>query len=102
MGNTADAEFSTMDSLYPLPDDVAFIDYAKNTYKALPQLLVKNGYKTYSMHGDVPTGEVVPFWLHVCNVPDDPVNTSAIGKSADVNEVVFTAGMQLDAVFKYT
>lgn len=56
-GNTADAEFSTMDSLYPLPDDVVFIDYAKNTYKALPQLLVKNGYKTYSMHGDVPT-----FW----------------------------------------
>ena len=38
-GNTADAEFSTMDSLYPLPDDVVFIDYAKNHYKALPQLL---------------------------------------------------------------
>ena len=56
-GNTADAEFSTMNSLYPLPDDVAFIDYAKNTYIALPQLLVNNGYKTYSMHGDVPT-----FW----------------------------------------
>jgi len=56
-GNTADAEFVTMNSLYALPDDVAFIDYAKNTYKALPQLLVNNGYKTYSMHGDVPT-----FW----------------------------------------
>jgi phosphoglycerol transferase MdoB-like AlkP superfamily enzyme len=56
-GNTADAEFSTMNSLYPLPDDVVFIDYAKNTYKALPQLLVSNGYKTYSLHGDVPT-----FW----------------------------------------
>jgi len=56
-GNTADAEFSTMDSLYPLADDVVFIDYAKNSYKALPQLLVNNGYKTYSLHGDVPT-----FW----------------------------------------
>ena len=56
-GNTADAEFSTMDSLYPLPDDVVFIDYAKNSYKALPQFLVNNGYKTYSLHGDVPT-----FW----------------------------------------
>ena len=56
-GNTADAEFSTMNSLYPLPDDVAFIDYAKNQYHALPQLLVNNGYQTYSMHGDVPT-----FW----------------------------------------
>ncbi len=56
-GNTADAEFATMNSLYPLADDVVFINYAKNTYKALPQLLVKNGYKTYAMHGDVPT-----FW----------------------------------------
>ena len=56
-GNTADAEFSTMNSLYPLPNDVAFIDYAKNNYRALPQLLVSNGYKTYSFHGDVPT-----FW----------------------------------------
>ncbi len=56
-GNTADTEFSTMNSLYPLANDVAFIDYAKNTYSALPQLLVNNGYKTYSMHGDVPT-----FW----------------------------------------
>ena len=56
-GNTADAEFSTMTSLYPLPDDVVFIDYAKNQYNALPQLLKDNGYGTYVMHGDVPT-----FW----------------------------------------
>ena len=56
-GNTADTEFSTMNSLYPLPDDVVFIDYAKNNYKALPQLLAKIGYETYSLHGDVPT-----FW----------------------------------------
>ncbi|MCX6724419.1 MAG: LTA synthase family protein [Candidatus Staskawiczbacteria bacterium] len=56
-GNTADTEFSTMNSLYPLPDDVVFINYAKNQYEALPQLLVNNGYKTYSLHGDVPT-----FW----------------------------------------
>lgn len=56
-GNTADAEFTTMDSLYPLPDDVVFIDYAKNQYKALPELLKNNGYGTYSFHGDVPT-----FW----------------------------------------
>lgn len=56
-GNTADTEFSTMNSLYPLANDVVFINYAKNQYKALPQLLVNNGYKTYSLHGDVPT-----FW----------------------------------------
>lgn len=56
-GNTADTEFCTMNSLYPLPDDVVFIDYAKNQYRALPQLLKDNGYSTYSFHGDVPT-----FW----------------------------------------
>ncbi|MCX6721098.1 MAG: LTA synthase family protein, partial [Candidatus Staskawiczbacteria bacterium] len=56
-GNTADAEFSTMNSLYSLPDDVVFVNYAKNQYKALPQLLKKNGYGTYCFHGDVAT-----FW----------------------------------------
>lgn len=56
-GNTADAEFSIMNSLYPLPDAVVFIDYAKNNYTALPALLAKNGYGTFSLHGDVPT-----FW----------------------------------------
>jgi len=56
-GNTADTEFSTMNSLYPLPDDVVFINYAKNTYNALPKLLADSGYSTYSLHGDVPT-----FW----------------------------------------
>jgi lipoteichoic acid synthase len=56
-GNTADAEFSTLNSLYPLPDDVVFINYAKNQFKALPKLLKSYGYGTYSFHGDVPT-----FW----------------------------------------
>ena len=56
-GNTADAEFSTMNTLYPLPDDVVFIDYAKNKYEALPKILNENGYNIYSLHGDVLT-----FW----------------------------------------
>ena len=56
-GNTADAEFVTMNSLYALPDDVAFIDYAQNNYNAFPQLLDNNSYHTYSLHGDVAT-----FW----------------------------------------
>jgi len=56
-GNTADTEFSITNSLYPLPDDVAFVNYAHNNYNALPQLLVDNNYHTYSFHGDVPT-----FW----------------------------------------
>ncbi len=56
-GNTADAEFSTLNSLYPLPDDVVFIDYAHNYYNALPKLFTSHGYSAYALNGDVPT-----FW----------------------------------------
>ncbi|MDE2079599.1 MAG: sulfatase-like hydrolase/transferase, partial [Patescibacteria group bacterium] len=52
-GNTADAEFSTLNSLYPLSNEVAFIAYPHNAYDALPGTLVKNGYHTYALHGDV-------------------------------------------------
>ncbi|MCK9351869.1 MAG: LTA synthase family protein [Candidatus Paceibacterota bacterium] len=56
-GNTADAEFVTLNSLYSLPNTVAFIDFAHNKYQALPSLLKQNGYHTYALHADVPT-----FW----------------------------------------
>ncbi len=56
-GNTADAEFVTQNSLYPLSNTVAFIDYAHNTYVAMPKWLKQEGYSTVVMHDDVPT-----FW----------------------------------------
>ena len=56
-GNTADAEFSTMTSLYPLANDVVFVSYAENKYEALPALLKNSGYFTCSLHGDAPA-----FW----------------------------------------
>jgi len=56
-GNTADAEFVTLNSLYPLANTVAFIDFARNTYQALPSLLKEKGYSTSVFHGDVPN-----FW----------------------------------------
>ena len=59
-GTTADAEFMTMNSLYSLPDAVAFIQYPYDAYDALPDLLKQNGYGTYSMHGDLPG-----FWNRV-------------------------------------
>ncbi len=52
-GTTADAEFMTLDSLYSLPDTVAFIKYPYDNYNALPELLADNGYHTYAFHGDV-------------------------------------------------
>jgi len=56
-GNTADAEFTTLNSLYPLYNEVAFVEYANNKYFSLPGLLKENGYNTYVLHGDVST-----FW----------------------------------------
>jgi len=56
-GNTADAEFITLNSLYAPPGGVAFIDYANNHYVALPALLTGYGYDTYAFHGDV-----LSFW----------------------------------------
>jgi len=56
-GNTADAEFVTLNSLYALSNTVAFIDFAHNKYNALPSLLKENGYHTYVLHADAPT-----FW----------------------------------------
>jgi phosphoglycerol transferase MdoB-like AlkP superfamily enzyme len=43
----------TLNSLYSLPNTVAFIQYAYDNYTALPALLKQNGYGTYSFHGDV-------------------------------------------------
>ncbi|MBI2645073.1 LTA synthase family protein [Candidatus Uhrbacteria bacterium] len=56
-GNTADAEFTVLNSLYVPPTGVAFFDYANNRYGALPALLAQHGYGTYVFHGDVLT-----FW----------------------------------------
>jgi len=56
-GTTADTEFMVLNSLYPLPDTVAFIRYAYNNYTALPDWLKNNGYHTFALHGDVPS-----FW----------------------------------------
>jgi phosphoglycerol transferase MdoB-like AlkP superfamily enzyme len=65
-GNTADAEFSTLNSLYPLPDTVAFITHPAdaNNFDALPSILQSNGYDTAVMHGDIAT-----FWNRSNNYP---------------------------------
>ncbi len=78
-GNTADAEFVTLDSLYPLANTVAFIDFAHDTYAALPDLLVRNGYHTYALHGDVPN-----FWNRANMYP-------SLGYEDQISKSSFTA-----------
>ena len=50
-GNTADAEFTSMNSLYPVMDGECYRLYQDNTYNGLPWLLKEQGYSTTAFHG---------------------------------------------------
>ncbi len=50
-GNTADAEFSTLNSLYPVEDGESYRLYQDNTYNGLPWLMRDNGYYAFAIHG---------------------------------------------------
>ncbi len=50
-GNTADAEFSSMNSIYPLIDGESYRLYQDNTYEGLPWLLREKGYTAFAIHG---------------------------------------------------
>lgn len=50
-GNTVDAEFSTLNSLYPVIDRECYTLYVNNTFKGLPWLLRDKGYDALAIHG---------------------------------------------------
>lgn len=50
-GNTADAEFSSLNSLYPLIDGESYRLYEDNTYHGLPWLMREQGYYSFAIHG---------------------------------------------------
>ncbi len=50
-GNTADAEFSTLNSLYPVIDRECYTLYQDNTFNGLPWLLRDKGYTANVIHG---------------------------------------------------
>lgn len=56
-GNTADAEFATMNSIYPVIDGESYRLYTSNTYNGLPWKCKDAGYETYAFHGNDPA-----FW----------------------------------------
>ena len=51
-GNTADAEISSMNSLYPIIECDSYSLYLKNTFNGLPWLLSDHGYNTFAVHGN--------------------------------------------------
>lgn len=50
-GNTADAEFSTLNSLYPIIDGESYRLFEENTYNGLPWMMRDKGYKAFAVHG---------------------------------------------------
>lgn len=50
-GNTVDAEFSTLNSLYPVIDRECYSLYEDNTYNGLPWLMREQGYYSFAVHG---------------------------------------------------
>ncbi len=50
-GNTADAEFSSLNSLYPVIDGESYRLYQDNTFNGLPWLMRNNGYYSFAIHG---------------------------------------------------
>ena len=57
VGNTCDAEFVTLNSLYANDERECYRMYVDNTYNGLPWMLRQEGYSTMAFHGYVKT-----FW----------------------------------------
>lgn len=57
VGNTCDAEFATLNSLYPNEERECYRMYVDNTYDGLPWMLRDAGYSTQAFHGYIKT-----FW----------------------------------------
>ena len=57
VGNTADAEFSTLNSLYANDERECYRKYVDNTFNGLPWLLRDEGYDAMAFHGYIRT-----FW----------------------------------------
>ncbi len=64
-GNTADAEFTSMNSLYPLEDGEIYRLYQDNIFNGLPWLMRAQGYYSFAMHGYI--GE---FWNREAAYPN--------------------------------
>lgn len=57
VGNTCDAEFSTLNSLYANDERECYRMYVDNTYQGLPWMLREKGYEALAFHGYIKT-----FW----------------------------------------
>lgn len=82
-GNTADAEFSSFNSLYPVVEGESYRIYEDNDYYGLPHLLSDKGYSTMAFHGY--KGE---FWNRIEAYPKQGIKKFYSQEDLDQDEVI--------------
>lgn len=82
-GNTADAEFATLNSLYPVIDGESYRLYTENTYNGLPWQLKDRGYVTYGFHGNEAT-----FWNRQAAYPYQGIDNFYNIENLDADEQI--------------
>lgn len=82
-GNTADAEFATLNSLYPVIDGESYRLYTDNTYNGLPWKLKEQGYTTFAFHGNEAT-----FWNRQAAYPYQGIDNFYSIETLDSSDIV--------------
>lgn len=82
-GNTADAEFATLNSLYPVIDGESYRLYTDNTYDGLPWKLKDQGYTTFAFHGNEAT-----FWNRQAAYPYQGIDNFYSIETLDSSDIV--------------
>ena len=82
-GNTVDAEFSTLNSLYPVIDRESYTLYQDNEFNGLPWLLREKGYDAFTIHGY--KGE---FWNRENAYPNQGIDEFYSLEDLDASEII--------------
>lgn len=82
-GNTADAEFSTLNSLYPVIDRECYTLYVNNTFNGLPWLLREKGYHAFATHGYLGT-----FWNREAAYPGQGFQDFYSEEDLDASDII--------------
>ena len=96
VGTTSDGEFTSLQSLHPLPAGVVSTRYAANDYHGLPAILSDAGYATFSA-----SGELGDFWNKRQMHPNLGFDRSAFGESYELRET-FGLGLTDGEFFRQT
>ncbi len=82
-GNTVDAEFSSLNSLYPVIDRECYTLYSDNTYNGLPWIMREKGYYSFATHGYEGS-----FWNREAAYPNQGFQEFYSMEDLDVSDII--------------